>query len=206
MSEKTRILLVRHGRTAWNREERFRGQSDVPLDEVGLEQAETTGRRIAGEWKPSAVYSSPLVRALRTAEIIAAKLGLKAQPHPGLNDIYYGQWQGLSVEEVKTGWPEEFGNWANAPHKVAIPDGESLEGLQARGVRTIRELVETHSGQTIVVVGHTVINRVILLGLLGLGLEKFWRIRQDTCAVSVIDCRDGEFTVVSLNDTCHLRP
>jgi probable phosphoglycerate mutase len=82
----TRILLVRHGQTEWNRVERFRGRADVPLNETGLAQAEATGRRIAAEWQPTAIYSSPLSRAVKTAEAIANHFALPVQIHPGLTD------------------------------------------------------------------------------------------------------------------------
>ena len=88
----THILLVRHGQTAWNRSDRFRGRADVPLDEVGLAQAEATGRRVASQWQVNAVYSSTMSRALNTAQAIAGRFGLSVQPHAGLTDIDFGAW------------------------------------------------------------------------------------------------------------------
>ncbi|MEN6319397.1 MAG: histidine phosphatase family protein [Syntrophaceae bacterium] len=201
----TRIILVRHGQTEWNRVERFRGHADVPLNEAGLEQAETTGRRIAAEWRPEAIYSSPLSRAVRTAEIIAGHYGLSVQIHPELIDIDYGQWQGLTPDEVREQWPETIDDWYNKPVSAHIPGGETLEQLRSRALETIDELVKRHDGQTIVVVGHTVINRIILLGVLGLRNDRFWRLHQDTCAINSFEAEGGDFTLVSLNDTCHLR-
>lgn len=201
----TLILLVRHGQTEWNRLERFRGQADVPLNETGLAQAEATGRRVAATWQPAAVYSSPLSRSVRTAEAIAGHFDLRVQVHAWLADIHYGDWQGLTPGEVKERWPQEYDNWYEHPAKARIPNGETLEGLQERAMRTVRELVKAHPGETIVLVGHTVINRVMLLAMLGLGMERFWRIRQDTCAINLIEAEGGDFTIVSLNDTCHLK-
>jgi probable phosphoglycerate mutase len=88
---------------------------------------------------------------------------------------------------------------------MRIPGGETLDDLRTRGMAAVKELAARHAGQTIVLVGHTVINRIILLGVLGLGNERFWHLRQDTCAINVFEADDGEFTLVSLNDTCHLR-
>jgi broad specificity phosphatase PhoE len=99
----TRFILVRHGQTAWNREERFRGQSDVPLNETGLSQAGLTAGRIAVEWRPAAVYSSPLLRAHQTSQAIAEPLGLQVRPHAGLNDIRFGLLQGLTAANVSAG-------------------------------------------------------------------------------------------------------
>ncbi|MCS6906815.1 MAG: histidine phosphatase family protein [Anaerolineales bacterium] len=200
----TRFILVRHGQTEWNRVERFRGQADVPLNEVGLKQAEATGKRIAREWQVSAIYSSPLSRALRTAEAIATYSSVPVQPHPNLTDINYGDWQGLSPEEVAQRWKDELDRWYHQPHLCRIPNGESLEDVRQRILQAIRLLAKQHLGQTIVVVGHTVINRVLLLAILGLGNDRFWHLRQATCAINVFEEEEGDFTLVSLNDTCHL--
>jgi broad specificity phosphatase PhoE len=202
----TRIILVRHGQTEWNRVERFRGHADVPLNETGLAQAEATGKRIAAEWKPMVVYSSPLTRAVRTAEAIAGHFDLPVQVHPELIDIDYGRWQGLTPDEVREQWPELLDDWYNKPASVQIPGGETLEQLRSRAHAVIDELAASHRDQTIVVVGHTVINRIILLSVLGLSNDRFWRLCQDTCAVNCFEAEGGDFTLVSLNDTCHLHP
>jgi len=201
----TRIVLVRHGQTEWNRVERFRGRADVPLNETGRAQAEATGKRVAVEWQPSAIYASPLSRAVKTAAAIARHFDLPVQIHHGIADIDYGQWQGLTPDEVKVRWPEIHHAWYNAPHTMRIPGGETLDDLRTRGMAAVRELAARYAGQTIVLVGHTVINRIILLGVLGLGNDRFWHLRQDTCAINVFEADDEEFTLVSLNDTCHLR-
>lgn len=200
----TRILLIRHGQTEWNRVERFRGRADVPLNEVGLAQAEATGRRVAQTWKPASVFASPLSRAVKTAEAIAKHFNLPVQIHPGLADIDYGDWQGLTPDEARQRWTEEIDNWFNHPERARIPNGETLSELRQRAMQTIEELTAKHPNDTIALVGHTVINRIILLGVLGLGNERFWRLRQDTCAINVIEAEGGDFTLVSLNDTCHL--
>ena len=160
----TCIILVRHGETDWNREEHFRGRADVPLNETGLLQAEATGRRIAAEWRPSAVYASPLSRSLRTAEAIARHFDLTVQAHAGLMDIDYGQWQGLTPSEVRKRWPEMADAWYHAPQRAQIPGGETLEEVRARALAAVHEMAARHAGQTLVLVSHTVVNRVILGG------------------------------------------
>jgi len=102
----TCIILVRHGQTEWNRVERFRGHADVPLNEIGLAQADAAGQRIADEWQPTVIYSSPLSRAVKTAEAIAKHFDLQVQTYPGLTDIDYGEWQGLTPDEARERWPE----------------------------------------------------------------------------------------------------
>jgi phosphoserine phosphatase len=202
---KTTVILVRHGQTEWNRVERFRGQADVPLNHTGLMQATSTGERISSTWKPVAVYSSPLSRAVNTAQTTASLLNLAVQIHPGLADIDYGNWQGLTPEEVRVDWPEELEAWYKTPHLACIPGGESLAKLRERAMAAVNELAGHHPGQTIVVVGHTVINRIILLGILGLGNERFWSLRQEPCSINVFEVGARDYILVSMNDTCHLQ-
>jgi broad specificity phosphatase PhoE len=120
-------------------------------------------------------------------------------------DIDYGEWQGKSPEEVRSLWPDLLSAWYETPHTVRIPDGESLDGIRVRCGRTVRQVAARHQGNSVVVVGHTVINRVILLDILNLGNDRFWRIRQDTCAINEIEVEGDVFTLVSMNDTCHLQ-
>jgi phosphoserine phosphatase len=202
---KTTLILVRHGQTEWNRVERFRGRADVPLNQTGLDQAAATGKRIANGWQPAAFYSSPLARAIRTAEAAACHFDLPVIINEGLADIDYGQWQGLTPEQARQEWPQELTAWYEAPHTARIPGGESLEQLRRRAMVTVADLVRKHPGQTIVLVGHTVINRIILLGVLGLGNDRFWHLRQDTCAINVFEASQADYVLVSINDTCHLQ-
>jgi len=202
----TRIILIRHGQTAWNKEERFRGQVDIALDETGLSQAEATARRVAEEWKPVAIYCSPLQRAVQTAQVIARQMGLDVQPHPGFMDINFGQWQGLTGKEVSQRWPDLLRAWWEAPHTVTVPGGESLQQVRQRGMTALQQLIERHGDAEVAIVAHTVVNRVLLCAVLGLDNSHFWRIKQDTCAINVIEWQRNMFIIASLNDTCHLQP
>ena len=203
-AEMTRFILVRHGQTEWNRVERFRGRADVPLNNTGLAQAEATGRRIAAAWRPAAVYSSPLSRATQTAAAVARHFDQEVQALSDLVDIDYGRWQGLTPLEAHEQWPEMVDAWYAAPHTAQIPGGESLPEVRARVLSAVRELAARHQGQTVVLVGHTVVNRAILLAILGLGSDRFWRLRQEPCAINVFEAGNSDFTLVTLNDTCHL--
>jgi probable phosphoglycerate mutase len=203
--EMTTIVLVRHGQTEWNRVERFRGRADVPLNEAGIAQAAATGERVAKEYRPAAIYASPLSRALRTAEAIAQHFGLVVRPHAGLLDIDYGDWQGLTPDEARQRWPDPVHAWYTTPDLARIPGGESLDALRARAMDALRELASQHTEETVVLVAHTVVNRIILLGILGLGNDRFWRLRQDPCAINVFESDGQDYTLVSMNDTCHLR-
>jgi len=198
------IILVRHGQTEWNRIERFRGRADVPLNQTGLAQAELTGRRIAAEWLPAAIYAGPLSRTIQTAEAISSCCHLPVGVEQRLIDIDYGEWQGLTPDEVRERWAETLSAWYDTPHLAQIPGGETLESLRARAMSAVNDLAARHLDQTTVLVSHTVVNRIILLGVLGLGNERFWRLRQDTCAINVFEVENGVFTLVTMNDSCHL--
>lgn len=200
----TTIILVRHGQTAWNREERFRGQADIPLNPTGIEQARAAAERIARQWQVSAVYASPLQRAAKTAEIIAAALGLDVIRHADLLDIHYGRFAGLTGEEALAGWPEIYQGWLDSPGDVTFPEGESLAILRERTDRFIRAACEAHPKETIVAVGHTVANRMILLSALGLDNNRMWDLGQSNCAINLIECKNGPQRVISMNDTGHL--
>jgi len=202
----TRIVLVRHGQTIWNREQRFRGRADVDLDELGLKQAEATGRYVAARWPVVAIYASPMRRAMQTAEALARAQGLTAHPLEGLMDIDFGEWQGCLADEMAQRYSDLFRVWLEAPHMMRFPGGEGLDDVRSRIVSALNGVVARHAGQTVALVSPPVATRVLLCAVLGLGNAPFWRLQQDTCAVNVFEAEeDGTFTIALLNDTCHLQ-
>jgi phosphoserine phosphatase len=204
--QPTRIVLVRHGQTAWNREIRFRGRTDLPLDAVGLKQAEATGRYIAARWPVVAVYASPLSRAMQTAEAIARAHDLAVRPSDALLDVDFGEWQGHSPDEVAQQYPDLLQAWRDKPHTVHFPGGENLDIVRSRVVAGLDEVIARHAGKTVALVGHAVVNQVMLCIVLGWSNDHFWRVRQGTCAVNVFEAHeDGAFTIALLNDTSHLQ-
>jgi len=200
----TKLILVRHGQTDWNVNKRFRGRFDVPLNATGVRQAWLTSRRVAAAWKPSVVYSSPLSRAMSTAQAIAKPLSLSVEELPELIDMNFGQWQGLSPDEVRARWPELLAAWYSAPHTVRMPGGESLHHVRSRCERALEIIERNHPEQTVVAVAHTDFNRTMLLFVLGLGNDRLWHLRQDPCAINEIEMKKGDFTLVSMNETSHL--
>jgi len=200
----TTVILVRHGQTEWNRSERFRGHADVPLDQTGLAQAEATAKRIAAQWKPSAIYTGPLSRTVQTAEAIARAAGMSPQIEPGLIDVDCGQWQGLTPEEVDQRWPAGFQSYLLSPFDFAFPGGESLEKARLRAMKHVEDLISRHADQSLVLISHTALNRLILLSVLGLDSHGFWKIRQDTCAVNIFESDTNHSTLFTLNETGHL--
>ncbi|MDI6771084.1 MAG: histidine phosphatase family protein [bacterium] len=199
----TRILLVRHGQTEWNRHEVFRGSADIPLNETGLRQAGALGRRLTGE-RPSAIYCSPLSRALVTAEVLGGPGGLHPQTVDGLTDMSYGAWEGQQHSQVKERHPDLYARWMAEPHLVRPPGGEMLEEVRRRAIAALDTIAADSPKTAVVVVSHRVVNKLLLCVALGIGDEGFWRIRQDTCCLNILE-RDADRTsVVLLNDTCHL--
>jgi probable phosphoglycerate mutase len=201
----TKIILVRHGHVEGISPERFRGRAELELTPEGRWQAEATARRIQASWTPAALYASPLSRCLTTAKAIGRPFGLTPAPVRGLMDIYYGEWQGLTPDEVGRKWPEALDTWQHAPHWAAIPGGESLQAVLTRAVAALRDVIGPHPSDTVVLVGHDSVNRVILLHALDLPLSRYRRLGQDPCAINEIDFSAGEFTVRSINETYHLK-
>ena len=200
----TRIILLRHGQTKWNEVERFRGRFDIELDETGEKQADAASLRIA-RWQVSAVFSSPLKRTLRTAQPVAQRFGLTVQPSEALIDIHFGDWQGLSPEEVEAVDGDLYKVWLKKPHLVQFPGGETLEHVRKRAVPELQRLSEYYNGQTIVLVSHKVVCKVIVCSVLGLKNSDFWRVEQDVCAINIFEKRNGLLVATLVNDTCHLR-
>jgi broad specificity phosphatase PhoE len=200
----TRILLIRHGQTTWNVENRFRGQVDVPLDETGRWQARVTADYVAARWPLKAVYTSPLGRAVQTAEPIAEAQGVQVHLLDGLMDISFGEWAGKPLSEVEHIWPERFETWFAAPHTVRFPGGEELADVLERVTGALEEVTRRHEGETLALVAHTVVNRVLLCAVLGVGNEHFWQLAQDTCAVNGITWDGKGYFLEWMNDTSGL--
>ena len=200
----TEIILARHGETAWNVGEIFRGRIDVELNETGLKQAELLAEYLS-HLKLEAIYSSPLKRALKTAETIAGYHELDVEIAPGLVDFDYGDWQGLPHQEVKDKYGELYREWANRPERVKIPSGESLEDVRVRALEVVNQTVARHQG-TVVLVSHRVVNKILICALLGLDNAHFWNIRQETCGITTFTRENDQFILTEHNNTAYLKP
>jgi broad specificity phosphatase PhoE len=201
-----RIVLVRHGQTAWNAgagQERFRGRTDLPLDETGHSQAMALARRLQDE-PIAAIYASPLQRTQQTAQPLAERLGLTVEPDRRLLDIDYGLFQGLDRQQAAASFPQHYRSWLARPGQVTLPQGESLDQVRSRLVELLDELAHKHQDQTVLLVGHQIVNKVLICTLLGLSLDRIWHVGQDTAAISVFQPAAGAWHILRLNDTCHL--
>jgi len=199
-----RIILARHGHVDWLAPERFRGRAELPLSDLGRRQAQAVARYIAATWKPDAVYTSPLGRCRETGAEIAAPFRLELRPVDGLADIDYGEWQGLTRDEAQERWPDETELWFRTPHIAAIPGGETLAALLSRTSAALRDILWRHPDQTVVLVGHDSVNRVLLLFALEAPLSRYWHLRQEPCAVNELFFDSDSFIIGSINQTQHL--
>ncbi len=200
----TEIILARHGETEWNVAEIFRGRIDIDLNETGIKQAALLAEYL-GDLKINAIYSSPLKRALKTAEIIAGYHQLDVEITPGLIDFNYGKWQGVPHQEVKDKYKELYTEWISRPERVKIPAGESLDEVRERARGVVDDVIAKDKG-TIALVSHRVVNKVLICALLGLDNSHFWNIRQDTCGISTFTYQNGRFILTKHNDTSYLKP
>jgi broad specificity phosphatase PhoE len=200
----TVIILARHGETGWNVEEIFRGRIDVELNETGLKQAELLAEYLSNI-KISAIYSSPLKRALKTAESIASHHKLDVEIAPDLIDFNYGEWQGLPHQEVKDRYNELYAEWMGNPHLIRMPNGESLNDVRDRAMGVVSDVIASYEG-IVVLISHRVVNKVLICALLGLGNSNFWNIRQDTCGITTFIYEDGRFILAEHNNTSYLKP
>ena len=199
-----RIILARHGHVDWLAPERFRGRAELPLSDLGRRQAQAVARYIAATWKPDAVYTSPLGRCRETGAEIAAPFRLELRPVDGLADIDYGEWQGLTRDEAQERWPDETELWFRTPHIAAIPGGETLAALLSRTSAALRDILWRHPDQTVVLVGHDSVNRLLLLFALEAPLSRYWHLRQEPCAVNELFFDNDSFIIGSINQTQHL--
>jgi broad specificity phosphatase PhoE len=193
------LYLVRHGQTDLNRDRRFRGLVDAPLNEQGLREAEGAGSILRSAEIPI-IYSSPVERAMQTSRMIAAETGSAVQSDERFTDVDYGEWQGLTVEEVR----ERFGDraiesWRSDPGSFTFPGGDSMALVRARMEKALPEAAGS-GPEHVAVVSHLAVLKVCFVAALGLPFEWFWRVNLTEGSVSVFSWRPGDgFTLEKWN-------
>jgi len=205
-TQVTKIILTRHGHVEGIKPERFRGRTELPLTELGQAHAKAVALRIAKARNPAKVYTSPMGRCVATGQEIAKACRIASEPLEALNDLDYGQWQWRTFDEVRAEWPDLFAAWLATPHLVRFPEGNSLQDLAARTANALRFVLQRHTSEreTVVLVGHDSVNRVLLLQFLDQSLSAYWRIAQAPCAINEIDIIDGRICVQRMNESHHL--
>jgi phosphoserine phosphatase len=203
-----RLLLVRHGETQWNREGRFQGQIDIPLNDNGRKQASQAGEFLK-DVKIDAAVTSSMARPQETAELILTHHPqVTLQTTETLWEISHGLWEGKLESEIEAGYPGLLQQWQTQPETVQMPEGENLDDVWGRAVAGWEAIVtNAQPGSTTLVVAHDAINKAILCYLAGLGPASFWNFKQGNGAVSVIDYNYGATAAPMLraaNITVHL--
>jgi len=149
----THLCLIRHGQTDWNLEGRYQGQSDVPLNEKGLEQAKSLIEKLDGQTF-AAIYSSDLERARQTAEPVAKTLGMTVNIEPRLREINQGQWEGVLVENIKARYAEIWSQRTEDPANVRPPGGETVREVATRVYAALDDIARKYPGENVLVVSH----------------------------------------------------
>lgn len=203
-----KILLARHGETPWNAEGRYQGQVDIPLSEVGIAQANALGERLK-DLRIDRAVASPLSRATRTAQLALGEArAAQLDFDEGLLEIGHGEWEGLLASEIAARDPQRLRAWREAPDTVLMPGGESLQLVLDRAWPALERACDgLGADDTLLIVAHDAVNRVLLARILGLPLTKLWTFRQAPTTLNLLEGPDVDsLEVVRLNDCAHHTP
>lgn len=199
MTPHTRIHLIRHGQVVGHDQKRYNGQTNVALTDLGVEQYHRLKERLA-ETPISACYTSDLTRCVTGANIICEQFSIEPVRRSELRELNIGIWEGLTWTEIKARWPEEWQARLDDLVNYRVPQGENLLDVQARLMPVVREIIERHKGQEVLLVGHGGVNRIVLLNAIGAPLARMFNIEQNYGCYNIIDYyTDDRSTVKLLN-------
>jgi broad specificity phosphatase PhoE len=203
VSKGLRLLLVRHAETEWNRAGRYQGCIDTRLSPIGREQARLLAQRLMSI-QVDAVYTSPLARAVETAEAIAHSHGLPIVQDPAFSEICHGEWEGLTVEEVEARFPDQVIMRRVHPERVTMPNGESLAQVRDRALQGLARVEANHTEGRVCIIMHDAPLKMLLLHVMGLGPESFWRLAMASTGLSTVKVQQLRRLIHSINDVSHL--
>jgi alpha-ribazole phosphatase len=186
----TRLYLVRHGETQWNAVNKIQGHSDIPLSLDGRRQAEKLEKLISN-LNIDVVYSSDLIRAVTTAEIILSELKLPINKHQNLREINFGHWEGCTFKEINEKYQEAASRWRQDPDIINIPGGEKLSEVVQRTMAVIYSIINDHPDQNVLIVCHGGVIRAIICSIMGIDLKRYWRLRLENCSLSILHFPDN---------------
>jgi broad specificity phosphatase PhoE len=201
----TRILLIRHGETDWNRIRRFQGRSDLPLNRRGKEQARALALRLKGE-AITAIHSSPLARAIETARIVKTfHPSIHLEEEEGLVEMDLGDFEGMEAPAWAEKYPEFLKAWREDPSSVRMPGGETFGEVQARALNTLERIVRSYPrGSTLLISSHNFVNRAILCHAMKVPLADLRKLKQDTAALNILYIEGDELRAETVNESAHL--
>jgi alpha-ribazole phosphatase len=197
------LLLTRHGETDWNAARRYQGQSDTPLNQTGIWQAEQIAKRLSKE-TIHAICASDLSRAAVTAQIIAGFHQLGTLPDPRWRELSFGKWEGLNHEEIEAGWRDEVTKWYADPLHCSPPDGERISQLAERVRSALNDLRAQYKDETVLVVSHGGVIQTLLCLLLGVDLKRYWQFHVQPASLTIVQLYDGNAILELFNDKSHL--
>ena len=196
----TTLILIRHGESAANGKGFFAGHLDVPLSSIGREQARRVGEYVAKNYQVDKIYSSDLSRAYDTAKPLADKLGLEIQSEKTLREIYSGDWQGLTFDDLQQTYPDAYGVWLKDIGNAVCPNGETVKELYTRIVTFIEQIASQNEGKTVVVVTHATPIRALCCKVKGYSAEHMKDVSWVSNASStILHVHNGEFRLVEEN-------
>lgn len=199
-----KLYLVRHGETDGNAQQWYQGSTDVPLNARGIVQAKYLGDFLKDE-QFTAVYSSDLLRAEKTAELVAAPHRLPVTTYAELREINFGEWEGHTYNEIIEQWPGEIETFYESDGTMRARGGESFAEVEERAMTKIRDILANHGdGDTVLVVSHGATIRCLIFGLLGLKLTRVWCFQQFNTAFNIIDYYGTKNVMTVMNSTRHL--
>ena len=198
----TRLLLVRHGESLWNRESRIQGHSDSALSDLGRRQAERLGQRLARE-PISAAYASDLSRAFDTAVIALSGRGIEVVPEPALREVRLGVWEGLLSAEVEARYPGMREWFYSDPADRAVPGGETMREVQTRAHAAIERIVAKHPDETVLIATHGGTLKTLLCRWLNLPLSQYRSLSSANCCLYVVEADVASFRVVVHHEVDH---
>lgn len=203
--ETIELVLVRHGETTWNASRRYQGQSESDLSPAGREEAAAVGRRLTG-LRFDRAFSSDLRRTVHTAEIILeGRPDVPLQPTPLLRELHFGHFEGLTLDQIRSTYPDAYQIWADDLVDQAPPGGETLRQQVDRARRFLDESFPGAAAGRSLVVAHGGSIRAVLFTTLGIDLALYWRVAIANASLTAIERRDGRWRLRVLNDVCHLR-
>ncbi|HMU93602.1 MAG TPA: alpha-ribazole phosphatase [Anaerolineales bacterium] len=199
-----KLYLTRHGQTDWNTAGRYQGQSDTPLNETGLRQAEQIAKRLSKE-TIHAIYSSDLSRAANTAQSIADFHALEIKKDSRWRELSFGDWEGMTYQEMSASSPELFEAWMKDPLTISTPNGETLAQLAERVKAAFNEIKREHKDQTVLVVAHSGSLQSLLSVTLGVDLNRYWQFRISQASLSEMNVYEDSVVLNLLNDISHFQ-
>lgn len=197
------VHLVRHGRTAWNAQRRVMGRLDEGVEPVARRDAEAVADALAAE-DVVAIVSSPLRRALQTAGPLANRVGIEPRLDERVSELRVGRWEGLTEDGISERWPEEWRQWRNEPHTLALEGRETLHELNARVAAVLDELACSSDDGAAVVYTHDAVVRAAVAWALRTGPEVYRHVEVANCSITTVRVLDGVRRLVRANDVGHL--